>query len=179
MVEEILDKRAELMRGGVTHRVGDIDRLRACFNDGLRDFREKLGFGARGILGRKLHVFAIAERAFHAFNAAFENLALRHLEFVLAMNRAGGEEHVDSRAVACGFHRLGGLVYILVHATRETGDAGLRELAADRIHGLEIAVAGNGKASLDNVHPKACQLPCHFEFLADVHGRARTLLAVA
>ena len=95
------------------------------------------------------------------------------------MNRAGGEEHVDSRPVACGFHRLGGLVDILVHTACETGDARSLDLAGNGFDRLEIAVTGDGETSFDDVHPKPRELPRHLEFLADVHGRAGTLLAVA
>jgi hypothetical protein len=179
VVEEILDERAVFVRRGVADGVGDIDRGRAGFDDGLRHLSQELRLGARGVLGRELDVLAVAERALDAFHGAFENLALRHLEFELAMDGARGEEHVNARAVARGFHGFGGAVDVLIDAAGQPGDARALDLAGDGFHGLEIAVAGDREARLDDVHAQPGQLPRDLEFLADVHGCARALLAVA
>ena len=86
---------------------------------------------------------------------------------------------MDARAVARRFHGLGGAVDVLIDATGQAGDARALDLAGNGFHGLEIAVAGDGEARLDDVHAHARELPRHLEFFADVHGRAGALLAVA
>src|ERR1019366_7054644 len=103
----------------------------------------------------------------------------RHLEFELAMNRAGGEKNVDASAVARRLHGFGGAVDVLIDTTGQTGDARALDLAGDGLDGLEIAVAGDGEARLDNVHAQARELPRDLEFLANVHRRAGALLAAA
>ncbi len=59
------------------------------------------------------------------------------------MDRAGGEEHVDARAIARGFHGLGSAVDVLVNTPGQPGDARAGTSLAG-FHGLEIAVAGDG-----------------------------------
>ena len=129
--------------------------------------------------GENSNVFTVAEGALDAFHGAFENLALSHLEFELAMDGARGEEHVNAGAVARRFHGLGGAVDVFIDATGQPGDARALDLARDGFHGLEIAVAGDGEARLDDVHAQPRQLPRDLKFFANVHGCARALLAVA
>ena len=56
---------------------------------------------------------------------------------------------------------------------------GPRTDRGDRLHRLEVALAGDREAGLDDVDPEARQLLGDLELLALVEGDARRLLAVA
>jgi hypothetical protein len=55
---------------------------------------------ARGVLRRELDVIAQAAGQLHALDGLAQDLLLGHLQLVFAMDRAGGEEHVDAAALA-------------------------------------------------------------------------------
>src|SRR5207247_10072099 len=55
-----------------------------------------LELGARGVLGGELHVVAQLARASDARRGEAQDLVLSHVELVLAVNGARGEEHVDA-----------------------------------------------------------------------------------
>ena len=70
---------------------------RTGLDRGFDDFAQEVELGARGVLGRELDVLAQAARVLHAFDRRVDDLLLRHVELVLAMDRAGREEHVNAR----------------------------------------------------------------------------------
>jgi hypothetical protein len=53
---KMLDQRAVLVRHGPADRVRDVDRRRARRHHRPADLHQKVRLGARGVLGRKLHV---------------------------------------------------------------------------------------------------------------------------
>ena len=94
------------------------------------------------------------------------------------MNIATGTERVDS-PLLCRLQRFARAYDVLFNSARQCGNARALNFFCDGLNGLEIAVAGDGEASLNDIHLQPRKLPCHLEFLAGVHGRARALLAVA
>src|SRR5918997_1942563 len=63
--------------------------------------------------------------------------------------------------------------------TSEPGDHGAVDLAGDRLHGLEVAGAGDGEARLDDVDAEARKLMRDLQLLGGVERDARRLLAVS
>ena len=53
------------------------------------------------------------------------------------------------------------------------------DFAGDALHGLEIALRGDGEAGLDDVDAEAFQLVGDGQLLIGVHAAARRLLAIA
>ena len=96
----VLAQVAEQLREFVRHRVADgvrnVDRGGAGFDDGFDHLREEIELGARGVFGRELDVIAELARDLHALDRRADDLLLRHVELELAMDGAGGEEHVDA-----------------------------------------------------------------------------------
>jgi hypothetical protein len=128
----------EFLGDRVTDGVGHVDRGRAGFDHGFDHFTQELGLGARGILGRELDVLAQAARVLHAFDGGVDDLLFSHVELVLAMDRAGGEEHVDARP---GGHldRAPRLVDVLAVAAREARDDRAPHFTRDFMHGFPVA----------------------------------------
>ena len=60
---------------------------------------EIVDLGARGVLGRPLHVLDPVARARHLEVHHLQHLLRRLLQLVLAVHRRGGDEGVDARAL--------------------------------------------------------------------------------
>ena len=98
VLAQVAEQLRELVRHRVADGVGDVDGGGAGRDRRLDHLRQELELGARGVLGRELDVLAQLARALHALGRGAQDLLLRHVELVLAMDRAGGEEHVDALA---------------------------------------------------------------------------------
>ena len=101
-----------------------------------------------------------------------------HLELVLQMNVAGGQERVDA-GTGRVLQRLVGSVNVLAGAAGQTGDTDAADLARHALHGLEVALRGDGKTRLDDVHAEPLQLARQDQLLFGVHAAAGRLLAIA
>ena len=94
------------------------------------------------------------------------------------MDVAGGDKGVDARPP--GFRQaLRGAFHVERAAARQGRHLRPRKLAAYRIHGLEIALAGDGKAGFQNVHAEFDELLRHAQLFGNRHAAAGGLLAVA
>ena len=98
VLAQVAEQLREFIRHGVADRVRNVDRGGAGLDDGFDHLREEIELGARGVLGRELDVVAELARDLHALDGRADDLLLRHVELVLAMDRAGREEHVDAAA---------------------------------------------------------------------------------
>ena len=82
----------------------------------LDDLGQEIQLRARGVLGGELHVLAQFARLRNAFGGPAHDLFLLHSQLELAMNRAGGEEHVQARLLGL-LQRLPGAINVLIITT--------------------------------------------------------------
>src|SRR5207244_2922596 len=102
---------------------------------------------------------------------AAQDLFLGHLELVLAMDGAGGEEDVDARLRRV-LEGGGGAVDVGGVAAGEAADDGTVELAGDGLDGLEVARRGDGEDGLDDFDAELLEGVRDLEFLREVHAAA-------
>ena len=104
-------------------------------------------------LRRKFHVGAKTACEHHAIDCRLDDLFLRHVELVFAMNGAGGEEHVDAwtrgvlQRAPCG-------VNVVSSAAREARDDWTAYLASHEVHRFPIARRGDRETGFDDVDPE-------------------------
>jgi len=175
---EVLDQGLHMRRHRVPHRVGDVDRRGPGLDGGLHDLGEEVRLGARGVLGRKLDVIAVLAGLGHALASPANDLLLRHLQLVLAMDGAGGEKDVDARPCR-RLNRLPGPVDVFGVAAREACDDRSLDLSGDGADSLEVTRRGNREAGLDDVHVQVRKGLGQLELLGDVHAGTGGLLPVA
>src|SRR5215469_18170930 len=72
-----------------------------------------------------------------------------------------------------------GRLDVLALAAGEGGDAGALHFTVDGLNGIEVAVGGDGKTSLEDVDAEIAKLMRHAKLLFVMHGAAGGLLAVA
>ena len=175
---EVREDFVKLFRHRVADGIGDINRRGARVDGGFNDLREKLEFRARGVFRRELHIGAKTACERHAFDRLLDDLLLRHVEFVFAMNGAGGEEDVDAwtggilQRAPCGLD-------VFAIAPREAGDDRAVSFASDQIHRLPIAGRGDWETGFDDVDPEFRERLRYPQLLRLGHAAARRLLTVA
>ena len=110
--------------------------------DGRLDhLAEEIGLGPGGVLGRELDVRAIARRPPHARHRLANDLVLVHLQLVLAMDGAGGQEDVDPRPLG-RTHGFPSAVDVFVAAAGQPAN----RRPADRLGDLATASKSPGEA---------------------------------
>ncbi len=178
VLAQVAEQLAEFVRHRVADRVRNVDGGGAGL-DGRRDHaREEIEFGARGVFGRELHVVAELARDLHAFDGAAHDLVLRHVELVLAVDRAGGEEHVQA-VPRRGLERLRGRSMSARVQRASPAMIGPCTSRATALTDFEVAARGGGKARLDDVDAQVRQRPRHPQLFRLRHAAAGRLLAVA
>ena len=163
---------------GVADRVGDVDRGRPGPNRRLHDLAEEILFRPGGVFRREFDVRTVPGGAFHAGHGLLDDLLLVHLELVLPMDRAGGEEDVDPGVLRV----LDGLprpVDVLVPATGQSANRRAAYDLGNLRDGLKIAGRGDRKAGLDHVDTQVDQGLGHFHLFREIHTGAGRLLPVA
>ncbi len=178
MLAEVGDAGGVLLGNRVPHRVGDVDGAGPGVHHRLHHVGEEVEFGARRVLGREFHVFHVGQGPLHAVHRPLDDLVLGHLQLEFAVDRAGGQKHVDA-AVRVGLQRLAGAVDVGVVAAGQPADGGADHFLGDRLHRLEIARAGDGETRLDDVDTQFLQGMGHLQLLGQVHAGAGGLLAIA
>jgi len=108
----------------------------------------------------------------------FENLFAAHVQLVVAVDRAGADEHVDAFA-AGGLERVGRGLNVAAGGAGEAADDRAIDLARDRLDRLEVAGRGGGEAGLDDVDAQIGQRAGHAQLGGFRHRKARRLFAVA
>ena len=114
----------------------------------------------------------------HAFDRSTDDFVLRHVQLVLPMDGARGEEHVDA-FLRRRLHGLGDELDVVAIATREATDDRSLYLARHRVHAFPITARRGGEARFDDIHPKFRKRACHPKLLGLRHAASRRLLAVA
>ena len=181
-VDDAADERAELGRDRVADGVRDVDGRGARLDDGLVDLEQERLLGPRRVLGRELDLGVAAQRLARPARPTCgvgERLLARHLELVLEVDVAGGDEQVEVRPLGDP-DRLDGALRVAVAAARERGhrDSALG-LLRDPPDGLEVAGRCGRKAGLDDVDPEPRELARDLELLGGGQAGAGRLLAVA
>ena len=116
----------------------------------------------------------LAHRAVHLG----EHLLAAHAQLVLEVDVAGGDEGVDAR-IGGPFQGLSAALDVGRAGAGQAADLEPADLAGDGAHGLEVALAGDGEARLQDVHAQALELAGQRQLLGQVHAAAGRLLAVA
>src|SRR5690606_1398584 len=169
---------AVLLRGAVAGSVGDVDRRRAGGDRGAHEGVDELGVGAHAVLGAELDLLGVAPGVADHLVGEREDLVPGLPEHVLQVHVAGRGEDVDHRPP----RRLEGL-----RRPVDVGDVGARQrahdraldLAGDRAHALEVALAGDREARFYDVDAEPGEGVRDLELLGGVESHARALLAVA
>ena len=178
VLAQVTEQLRKLIRHRVADRVRDVHRGGPGADRHLDHLGEELELGARGILGGELHVLAQLARAGHAGGAQTQDFLLRHVELVLAVNGAGGEEHVDAVTGSLG-ERARGELDVLEAAARQGADDRTLHFACHRLHAVEVAARGGRETRLDDVHAELGERARHAQLLGPGHAAPRGLLAVA
>lgn len=133
----------DFFRRGEADRVGQIDRGGAGGDRHAGDLGQEIFFGAGCILGRKFHIVDIAARQRHVSVHRFQHLLAAHAQLVLAVQRAGGQEHMQARVCGC-LQRLGRGFDIGLQAARQHRQGGAAQFPAHHRHrfAVECELAG-------------------------------------
>src|SRR5207244_63418 len=105
----------------------------------------EIRLGAGGVLGREFDIVAIADRSLDPGDCAADDLVFVHLELELAVDGAGGEEHVDSRSGRV-LERFPGAVDVGLAGSGQPADRRAANAGGDLADGLEIAGRGDWKS---------------------------------
>src|SRR6266536_2520099 len=162
----------------IAHRVRNVQRGSAAVGGHLQHLAEEIRLRAGGVLGRKLNILAQRTRVGDIIAHIAQAVLAGHLQLVLQMNVAGSKEGVNAGTRRL-FQGLPGGVDVLAGAAAQTRYPDAADLARYALYGLEIAMRGDGKAGLNDVHTEPLQLPGQHQFLFGVHAAAGRLLAVA
>src|SRR5690242_1266526 len=177
-LHDFADESAVFLRRRVADGIGNVHRAGAGRDYRLGDLFQETGLGARAVFGREFDVIDVAAGQLDGGDRFIEHLLLGLFELVLQMNIAGGDKGVDARPPGV-LEALGGALDIERAAARERGDLSPGKLAAHRVHGFEIALAGDREARFQNVYAELDQLFGHEQLFGDRHAAAGGLLAVA
>ena len=121
---------------------------------------EKLELGARCILGRELHVRAQLARPANAGSGEPQDLLLRHIELVLAVDGARREKHVQTPALGGG-ERSGRQLDVLIVTARERTHDRTLNLARHGLDALEVPARCRREAGLDDIDTELGERACH------------------
>jgi len=171
------DQRGAFARGGIAHRVGDVDGAGPGLDRGFHHAAQIVMLGARRVHRRPLHVVAEVAGAGDRFMDARHHVVLAQLGDV-AVQRRGADEGMDARLAGMA-DRLPAAVDILVIGAGEAADhRGLR-LLGNLADGGEIAFRGDGEPGLDDIYAHLVQQRRDLQLLGMAHGGAGGLLAIA
>ena len=166
------------LRRRIADGVGDIDRRGAGSDRQLHAAAQEIGLRARRVFRAPLHIVREIARSRHRGAHRVEHGIGPHLQLVLHMNRAGGDEGVDAKALR-RLQRFAGAIDILEARTCETADHRVLRALGDFVDRFEIAVRGNRKTCFDHIDAHRIEQFGNFEFFLKRHRSARRLFAVA
>ena len=177
MLFQIANQVIHLLGRGVAHRVGDIQCGGAGGNGVFIAPCQEGGIGAGSVLGGKFDIPAQACGVGHHLADGLEHLLPGHLQLVLHVDIAGGQEDVDA-GLLCFLHGVPGGVNVPLGAPGQACHHGLADSGGDGLHAFVVHGRGDGKTRLDDIHPQLFQLPGHFDLFRQVHAAPGGLLAV-
>ena len=179
VLAQVAEQLREFIRDGVADRVRNVDRARTGLDGRFHDLGQELQLGAGSILGRELHVLAQFARQLHALDGRAQDFFLRHVELVLAMNGARGQEHMNAvlRGAACRAFAASSMSSRLQRARPQM--IGPLYLARYRIDRFPIPPRGGGETRLDDIDTELGKRACDPQLFRLGHAAAGRLLAVA
>ena len=171
------DELVELLRRGVAHGVGNVDRGRAGVDGGFEQAVDVVRVAPGGVHRRELDVVAVLLRPRHVLAGQRQHLLAVLAELVEDVNLGAGEEDVDAppRGVA---HPFPGGVNVLRVGSRQTADDGPADFFGDALEGRKLGRRAHRKAGLDDVHAQPFKLVRDLELLVGGHGGSGGLFAV-
>ncbi|EEF93541.1 hypothetical protein CATMIT_01827, partial [Catenibacterium mitsuokai DSM 15897] len=162
---QVFEQRADLAGRGVADGVGDVQRARAGGDRRAADLDQVLGLGAQRVLAGELDVVDIAARLLDRGDGAFQHLLPVQVELVLAVQRAGGDEHMDAR-LGRAFQRARAGFDVAGVTARQGRQRRGAHFAHDRAHALEVGLRACGEAGLDDVHAEFAERMGEAQLLA-------------
>ena len=177
-VEQVVDDRGEDLGRGVADGVGNVDRAGPVLDGGLDHLAQKVALGAAGVLGRELHVAALAARQLHRLRDHGQDLALRAAQLLFAVNGRGAEEGVDAGPLGRA-HGRGARQDVLVDGAGQAANDGPLDLLGDGLDRDEVAGRRNGKSRFDDVDLELRELARDADLLSHRQAGRQGLFAVA
>ena len=168
----------KLQRHGIPHRVRYVHGGSALAYGRIQHAVEELRLGARGVLGRELHVVGIVARQAHRRTGQLQHLLGRLFELVAHVQIAGGYHNMYAAAAGTGQCLRGGL-YVAGHGAAHRADDRLAHRLGHGLHRLKVALAAGGKARLYYLHAQPLELARYLHLFDNVQIDARRLLPIA
>ena len=162
----------------VADGVGDVERGGAVVDRDLQHLAHELEVGPRRIFRRELDIGRVLAGTGHCGGGLGLHLIGGHAQLVGHVRLARGDEHMDATPGG-GLDGLPAAVDVLERGARKATDDRTGDAAGDGLHALEVALAGDGEAGLDDIDAETGQLLGDLDLLALVEGDAGRLLTVA
>ncbi len=164
-------------RRGVSNRIGDVDGGRTGINGRFDATAQEVMFGTRTVFCRPFNIVGELARQCHTFNHLFQNAFRFHLQFVFHMQRACGDEGVDT-LVLSRFQCLCRAFDVALGGTCQRTDGRSFDLLGDFMDGLEVAVRCDGKACFDDINLQFRQCVRHAQLFIKRHRCTRGLFPI-
>ena len=176
-IHDLPDGLAKLLRYRVADGVGNIDGTGASIDRGFNDPAQKVQLRTAGIFAGKLHVTDMIACPFYRPYRLLDDFVRAHLELVLHVNGRGGNKGMNA-ALLRRLDGFGCTIDIFVERPRQAAHRRFGNRLSDRFYRLEIALTGDGKTSLNDIHPQLLKRLGNAELFRFVHGRTGTLFSV-
>ena len=169
---------AVLGGGGVADSIRNVDGGGAGLHGDVDHLDEEVEVGAGAVFGGELYVVDEGAGEADGLGGAVEGLGTGDLELGFEVEVGAGEEDVNA-VLRGGFEGAGCGFDVLALAAGERGYARAANFLRDGLHGVEVAVRGDGEAGFDDVDAELGKLVGETKLFGVVHGAAGRLLAVA
>ncbi len=137
--DQVAEHVGVFLRVGVADRVGDVDGGGAGLDRHLDAAAQEVPLGAGGVLGRPFHVVGVVARQGDRGVDRLQDRIRPHLQLVLHVHGAGGDEGVDA-AAAGRLDGFGAALDVLLGGPGQAADGRLGDDLGDAAHRLEVAV---------------------------------------
>ena len=150
MLADMGDEAGEFVGHGIADGVGNIHNRRSFPDGHAEDLRQKGPITAGSIFRRKFDIRRQGAGVADSRRRGFQHFGAGHLELVLQMDVAGGDERVDAGAFRLA-DSLPGAVDILFVGPGQSGDRRSLHPGGDSLYGGEVAGRSGGEAGFDDI----------------------------
>ena len=178
MFADIADQAGEFIRHGIADGIGNIDDCRSLPDGHAEDLRQKGPVAAGSVFRRKFHVGRQGAGVADRRRRGLQHFGAGHLELVLQMDVAAGDERVDSRAFRLA-DAFPGAVDILFVGPGQSGDRRSFYPGGDSLYGREVARRSGGESGFDDVDFQSGQGQSDLNLLFDSQTNSGTLFSIA